>query len=127
MTLIRHRVPLKLKNYLMEWIKFENYIEQFVGVELLLNISIFCSNNDSGFCEECVKKMKDDYEKALNEYMPISQQYEKVYSNNVNREVKMATIKAKIASMKQKLQEGDVAYMDADLKVMRDELDYLRK
>lgn len=39
----------------------------------------------------------------------------------------MATIKSKIASMKQKLKEGDVTYMDSDLKILRDELDYLRK
>ncbi|CAK69895.1 unnamed protein product (macronuclear) [Paramecium tetraurelia] len=81
----------------------------------------------NGFCENCVKKMKEDYEKALNDYLPVSVQYEKVYSNNVNKEVKMLSIKNKIDSMREKIKEGDISFQDGDLKILQDEIDYLRK
>ncbi|CAD8080074.1 unnamed protein product [Paramecium sonneborni] len=81
----------------------------------------------NGFCESCVKKMKEDYEKAMNDYLPIALQYEKVYSSNVNKEVKMLSIKNKIDSMKQKIKEGDINFQDESLKILQDEINYLRK
>lgn len=36
------------------------------------NLSYYLLYLLSGFCEKCVKKMKEDYEKAMNDYLPIS-------------------------------------------------------
>lgn len=72
LILIQLKHLLRLNNYQMEWIKLENFIKLFVNVEMQLNLSNYLFHDLSGFCENCVKKMKEDYEKALNEYLPIS-------------------------------------------------------
>ena len=71
--------------------------------------------------------MKEEFEQAYKNYLPVADEYEKQYSKNINLEVKMVQMSKKVKLMKMKIEKGDLVEMDMDLKLIRDEIDLLNK
>ncbi|KAM3140534.1 hypothetical protein pb186bvf_007346 [Paramecium bursaria] len=81
----------------------------------------------NGFCLKCIQEMKDKYKEACKDYFPIQEQYDKLYSKNINTKVKMAQMLSKIEKIRAKIEQGDFQETDPEIKLLQDEILFLRK
>jgi len=74
-----------------------------------------------GFCESCLKNLKNQYERTLQEYLPVADQYEAIATKKHNFWKKKAALEKKIQAYERKAKEFNFDFINEEEEMLKDE------